>query len=96
MLQTIDSCRFVRALATGELVLGAAMLSPVVPAALAGTGLTAFSAGLLGLYLRTPGMHKEGSLHPTEQGLSIAKDVWLFGIGLAFVIGDLTDREDAE
>ncbi|TCC50363.1 hypothetical protein E0H73_41770 [Kribbella pittospori] len=95
MLQKVDSRRFVRALATGELALGAALLSPVVPAALAGAGLTAFSAGLLGLYLRTPGMHKEGSLRPTEQGLPIAKDVWLFGIGLAFLIGDLTDRKDS-
>lgn len=37
-----------------------ALLLTVVPTAVAGAGLAAFSAGLLGLYLRTPGMRQEG------------------------------------
>jgi hypothetical protein len=57
-----------------------------------GLGLTGFSAGLLGLYLRTPGLRREGSLRPTEQGLGIAKDVWLLAIGAAFVVEELTER----
>jgi hypothetical protein len=40
----------------------------VVPSLVAGAALTAFSGALLGLYLRTPGMHEEGSLLPTPQG----------------------------
>src|SRR5437879_13339159 len=44
---------FARLLALGEITLGSALLVPVVPAAVAGAGLTAFSAGLLGLYART-------------------------------------------
>ena len=82
---------FTRLLAVGEITLGAALL-PVVPAAVAGAGLAAFSGALLGLYARTPGMRKQGSLFPTQQGIPLAKDAWLMGIGLGLVIDDLTDR----
>ena len=61
---------FTRLLAVTEIALGSALLLPVVPAGLAGAGLTAFSAGLLGLYGRTPGMRKEGSPFPTERGIT--------------------------
>jgi hypothetical protein len=50
-----------------------------------------FSAGLLGLHLRTPGMRRAGSLRPTQQGLPIAKDVWMLGAGL--VVDALTDSD---
>ena len=69
-----------------EVILGAALLTPVVPAALAGAGLTAFSAGLLGLYLKVPGMRQQGTLKPTQEGQAIAKDSWLLGIGLALLL----------
>jgi hypothetical protein len=82
---------FTRALAVSEIALGAALLIPVVPAAIAGAGLTAFSGGLLGLYARTPGMRKQGSPLPTQEGIPLAKDVWLAGIGLGLLIDDLTD-----
>jgi hypothetical protein len=82
---------FVRLLAASEIALGAALLVPIVPAAVAGAGLTAFSGGLLGLYARTPGMRKDGTPFPTQQGIPIAKDVWMLGIGLGLVIDDLTD-----
>jgi hypothetical protein len=65
----------------------------VVPNVVAGAALTAFSAGLLGLYLRSPGMREEGSLRPTQQGMSIAKDVWMFGIGLTLLIDGPGDDE---
>ena len=81
---------FVRLLAAAEIGLGVALLVPVVPSVVAGAGLTAFSGGLLGLYARTPGMRKEGSPLPTQQGTPLAKDVWLAGIGLGLVIDDLT------
>ena len=83
---------FARLLAVGEITLGAALLLPVVPAAVAGPGLAAFSGCLLGLYARTPGMRKEGSLFPTQQGIPLAKDAWMMSIGLALVIDDLSDR----
>lgn len=81
---------FTRALAVSEVALGTALLIPVVPAALVGAGLTAFAGGLLGLYARTPGMHKEGSPLPTQEGTAIAKDVWLAGIGLGLLADGLT------
>lgn len=87
VLKNLDPATFVRLLSAAEIGLGAALLVPFVPAALAGAALTAFSGGLLGIYLRTPGMRKPGSLAPTPAGLAISKDVWMFGIGL----GLLTD-----
>jgi hypothetical protein len=84
---------FVKLLAGTEIALGVALLVPVVPAAVAGAGLTAFSGGLLGLYARTPGMRREGTPLPTQQGIPLAKDVWMAGIGLGLVLDDLTDSD---
>jgi hypothetical protein len=81
--------RFARLLASAEIALGAALLTPAVPSFLAGAGLTAFSGGLLGLYWRTPSLHEEGSPRPTQQGIALAKDSWMFAIGLALMLGAL-------
>jgi uncharacterized membrane protein YphA (DoxX/SURF4 family) len=83
---------FLRLLGTSEILLGSALLLPIVPAAVAGAGLMTFSAGLLGLYARTPGMRREHSPFPTEQGTALAKDAWMASIGLALMIDGLTDR----
>jgi hypothetical protein len=91
-LDKLEPKDFARLLALSEVALGAALLLPVVPSAVAGAGLAAFSGGLLGLYVRTPGMHKENSPLPTRQGTPLAKDVWLLGIALGLVIDDLAAR----
>ena len=91
-LKTVPPQQFVQGLSTAEIVLGAALLTPFVPTAVAGAALTAFSGGLLGLYLGTPGMRKEGSLAPTQEGMSIAKDSWLLGIGLSILTRGLIER----
>ena len=83
---------FVRLLSAGELAVATALLTPFVSATVAGAALTAFSAGLVGLYLKVPGMRQEGSLKPTEEGTAIAKDVWLLGAGLSLLLAGLTDR----
>ena len=88
----LDAQQFAKLLACGEIAAGTALLIPAVPAMVAGLGLSVFAGGLLGLYLKTPGMRKEGSIFPTEQGVSLAKDVWLLGIGVSLVIDDLTER----
>jgi hypothetical protein len=85
-MKHLDARTFTKLLSYGEVTLGAALLLPFVPAGVAGLGLTAFSAGLVGMYLRTPGMRQKGSLRPTEQGLALAQDVWMLGIGLGFVV----------
>jgi hypothetical protein len=92
VLGRISPHRFARLLACTEVGLGIALLNPMVPAAVAGAGLTAFSSGLVGLYLRTPGTHHRGTPLPTEEGIPLAKDSWLLGIGLGF----LTDRRSWE
>lgn len=92
-LKDMDPPTFLKALAAGEIAVGATLLAPFVPGRLAGLALTGFSAGLLGLYLRTPGMH-DGTLRPTEQGTPIAKDVWMLGIGTALVLGNGSRRAE--
>lgn len=82
---------FVRLLSASEIALGAALLVPIIPSAVAGAGLAAFSGGLLGLYARIPGMRKDGTPFPTQEGTALAKDAWMLGIGLGLVIDDLTD-----
>ena len=91
-LKSVPPQQFAKGLATAEIALGALLLTPFVPTAVAGAALTAFSGGLLGLYLKTPGMRKPGSLAPTEQGLPIAKDVWLLGIGIGLFTRGLMER----
>ena len=76
-----------RLLVAGEVALAAGVL--LAPGIVAGAGLVAFSAGLAGLYLRTPGMRGESSLRPTEQGIPLAKDVWLLGMGATLIVDDL-------
>ncbi len=93
-LRKLDPQRFTRLLSAGEIALGTALLLPVVPTAVAGAGLAAFSAGLVGLYLRTPGMRQEGSLRPTQQGMVLVKDVWMLGIGLGFVLESALNEDD--
>ncbi|MGR6965425.1 hypothetical protein ACU610_13255 [Geodermatophilus sp. URMC 61] len=92
-LKNVPPATFVKALAYSEIAVGAALLTPFVPTAVAGALLTGFSGGLLGLYLNTPGMRKPGSLAPTPEGLTVAKDVWLLGIGVGLLTRGTIDRE---
>lgn len=84
-LGKLDAERFTRLLACAEIAVGGTLLAPFVPTRLAGLALTAFSGGLVGLYLRVPGMREPGSLRPTQDGVALAKDTWMLGIGLGFM-----------
>lgn len=90
-LKAMDTGSFVKLLSSVEIALGTALLLPLVPSWLAGAGLTAFSAGLIRLYLFGPGLREEGSVRPSEQGIAIAKDSWMLGIGLALLIDAMSD-----
>jgi hypothetical protein len=92
-LKDMSAKDFGKLVSTGEIALGAALLLPLVPSGLAGLGLTAFSAGLVRMYLKTPGMTQEDGIRPTSDGTGIAKDVWLLGIGLGLVLDALTSRK---
>lgn len=82
----LDPKTFGKMLSVGEIATGAALLAPVVPNRVAGAALTAFGAGFMSMYLRAPGQRQEGSLAPTQDGMSLAKDSWLLGIGAALLL----------
>jgi uncharacterized membrane protein YphA (DoxX/SURF4 family) len=85
-LKGLSPTTFAKALAVGEIVLGAAVLVPFVPNRVAGAALTAFGASLLALYARTPGMRKPGSIWPEPAGIGLSKDVWLTAIGAGLLL----------
>jgi uncharacterized membrane protein YkgB len=58
---------------------------------LAGGALTGFAGALVTMYLRTPALHKPGSVWPTPAGIGVSKDVWMLGIGLG-LLADRTPR----
>lgn len=90
-----DPAEFTETLSKGEIALGTALLTPAIPSGLAGAALTAFSAGLIGLYFRVPGMRRPDSIRPSQQGLTVAKDVWVLGIGLGLLTESLLRRRTA-
>ncbi|MFE7327779.1 hypothetical protein ACFU8W_22815 [Streptomyces sp. NPDC057565] len=84
-LKKLDAQRFTRLLAWSEIAVGGVLLAPFVPTPLAGLALTGFSGGLVGLYLRVPGLREPGGLRPTQNGVPMAKDSWMLGIGIGFL-----------
>lgn len=86
MSEQVDRDVFVKALAATEVALGAALVAPVVPTRMAALGLAAYSGGLLGMYMRIPGMRQHGSIRPTQDGMALAKDVWMAGIALTMLM----------
>jgi hypothetical protein len=72
-------------LAAGEVLTGAILLAPFVPAAIAGAGLTGLSGSLLALYARTPSLRKPGRVWPAPAGIAVSNDVWMLGIGLGLL-----------
>jgi hypothetical protein len=95
-LESAPPEQFGKALAGAEIALGSALLMPlVISDGLAGLALTSFAGGLLGLYLKTPGMREEGSIRPSREGTALAKDSWLLGIGLSLMASSLGARRSA-
>jgi uncharacterized membrane protein YphA (DoxX/SURF4 family) len=91
-LADVQPATFLKVLAGVEIGIGAALLTPFIGNRLAGAALTAFSGGLIGMYLRTPALHEPGSVWPTRAGTAISKDIWMVGIGL----GLLADASGAD
>jgi len=88
-LAGIKPTTFLKALSVGEMATGTILLTPLVPARLAGAVLTAFSGGLVGMYARTPALREPGSIWPSQDGVAISKDVWMLGIGTGLLIDAL-------
>ena len=89
----VTSNQFQKGLYRGEIALGTALLIPVVPPLLAGSALTAFSSALLCMYWKTPGTHEKGILWPTMQGMPLAENVWMLGIGISLVLDALATKQ---
>jgi uncharacterized membrane protein YphA (DoxX/SURF4 family) len=92
-LGRIPPTTFLRLLASAEIVTGGLLLAPVVANRVAGAALTAFSGGLVVMYLRTPSMHKPGSIWPAPAGIGVSKDVWMLGSGLSLLADAGPPRE---
>ncbi len=89
-LAKLPPATFLKVLAGAEIGIGAALLTPFIGSRLAGAALTAFSGGLVGMYLRTPALHRPGSVWPTQPGIAISKDVWMLGIGIGLLADGVT------
>jgi hypothetical protein len=61
---------------------------------LAGAALTGFSGSLLSVWWKTPGMHPQGDPRPTQQGIPLAKDVWMLAIGVSLILDALLSKDD--
>lgn len=84
-LNKVPSDKFGTYLGYAETALGAALLTPMVPNWVAGAGLTAFGSGMLTMYFKNPENTEEDGIRPSAEGISLAKDSWLVGIGLALL-----------
>ncbi|MGH9304771.1 MAG: hypothetical protein ACRDZ5_10215 [Acidimicrobiales bacterium] len=91
VLEQVPPRIFVKVLSAAELATGALLLIPFVPTALAGSVLTAFSGGLVAMYMRTPEMREPGSIWPSRSGMAVSKDSWMLGMGVGLVL-DATGR----
>ncbi|MDQ2838085.1 MAG: DoxX family membrane protein [Actinomycetota bacterium] len=91
VLRSVPPVLFLKLLAVSEVAIGSMLLLPIVGPRISGLALGGFSVGLLGLYVRTPGMHDD-RYRPTQQGIPIAKDVWLAAIGAGLLIDGTLDR----
>ena len=89
VLADMSPAAFRRVIAATEISVGAAQLIPKVPGWLAGSALSAFSAGLLNMYLNTPGMTQDDGVRPSSDGTAVAKDVWMLGAGVSMVVDSL-------
>jgi uncharacterized membrane protein YkgB len=84
-LANVEPPKFLKALSIAEIATGAIVALPIIPNKIAGAALTAFSGGLVGLYLRTPDLHKPGSILPNQAGIALSKDIWMLGIGIGLL-----------
>lgn len=91
-VKDVEPTTFVDRLSKAEIALGTALIAPVVPTLPVAAALTAFSSGLMGLYARVPGLRRESSVRPTQDGMAIAKDVWMLGIGVGLLTDALARR----
>jgi hypothetical protein len=78
-------------------VLGAAVLAPFVSFRIPGAVMVGFSVGLVQLNLKAPGRRQEGSIKSIQDGIGLAKGVWLLSAGLTLPLdGNRTPKSIQE
>lgn len=85
VFDTMEPQAFAKLLAYSEIAVGGLLVVPVIPATMAGAALTGFGGSLVRLYLKSPGMTLPDGIRPTQDGIAMAKDVWLVGAGLTLI-----------
>jgi len=80
ILHKVQPQAFARGLGVAEIAVGATLLLPIVPPVVAGAALIGVSGALLNMYRTSEGLPRSA-----EEGLPIAKDVAMLGIGLGLV-----------
>ncbi len=85
LFKDLKPSTFARVLAYSEMAVGAALLAPKVSSTVAGAALTGFGASLMGMYFTTPSMTLDDGIRPSQEGMSLAKDMWLVGAGLTLL-----------
>lgn len=84
-LAKMDPDTFGKFISYSEIGVGTALLTPFVPKKIAGAALGTFSAGLLSMYFRNPSMTESDGIRPTEEGMTLAKDVFMAAIAGALL-----------
>lgn len=91
-LSKMTPAQFKNFIVAAEIGTGAALLLPMVPGWLAGAALTAFSGGLMSMYLNTPEMTETDGVRPSQEGTSVAKDLFLVGAGVGIMADSVANR----
>ena len=85
LVKALPADKFGTILGVSEVALGAALAIPAIPNRVAGVGLTAFSAGLLSLYFANPENTKADRIRPSDEGLSLSKDIFMLSLGVGLI-----------
>ena len=90
-VERMDPRTFSKVLAAGEVTLGTALMLPIVPAAVAGLGLTAFAASVLATQRPSNGQHADTTgEQPANQAVPHATEAWMLGAGVSLLLDALT------
>jgi uncharacterized membrane protein YphA (DoxX/SURF4 family) len=87
----MEPLAFQQLLSRAEIALGVALLVPFLPSRLVGAALAVFSGSLLRMYWKNPEFHPPGDPRPSPPGIAVSKDVWMFAIALALILGSRRD-----
>jgi hypothetical protein len=89
-VERMDPRTFAKVVGAGEVTLGTALMLPIVPAAVAGLGLTAFAASLLAARPSGNGQHTDSEPETGKSAVPHATEAWMLGSGVSLLLDALT------